>query len=100
MARRETPAQEERLGCLAGLFRSGFRFLLRMFGIGGREMRSALVPMDQQYREFVDTWVSETMARWLNQTRPDIDVSTATRVLLGEADRYPAVAKTIHDTMI
>jgi hypothetical protein len=100
MARRETPKQEERLGCLAGLIRSSFRLLLRMLGIGGREVRSALIPMDETYREFVDTWVSETMARWLNQTRPDIDVNTATKILLGEADRHPSVARTINDTLI
>ena len=98
MPKREQP--EERLGCLAGLLRSGFRFILRLFGIGGREVRSAIMPLDQHYREFVDTWVSETMARWLNQTRPDIDVPTATRVLLGEADTYPGIARTINDTLI
>lgn len=97
---RETPKTEERLGCLETLFRSAFRFILRMFGIGRREIRSAIQPLDQQYREFVDTWVSETLARWLNQTRPDIDQAAATRVLLGEAARYPDLSRRIDDTLI
>jgi hypothetical protein len=99
MARREIPP-EERLGCLDTLFRSAFRFVLRLFGIGRKEMRSAIQPLDVQYQEYVDTWVSETLARWLNQTRTDIDVAQATRVLMGEADRYPELARRIEDTMI
>jgi hypothetical protein len=90
----------ERIGCLAGLFQSAFRFILRLFGIGTRSVRDTLKPLDQHYREFVDTWVSESLARWLNQTRPDIDVDTATKVLLGEADNYPAAARLIRDTLI
>jgi hypothetical protein len=90
----------ERLGCMTGLFQSAFRFMLRLFGIGTRGVRDTLKPLDQHYREFVDTWVSESLARWLNQTRPDIDISTATKVLLGEADNYPAMARLIRDTMI
>lgn len=63
-------------------------------------MRHTLEPLDQQYREFVDSWVSERLARWLYQTRYDIDEKIATRVLLGEADQYPAVARMIRDTLI
>ncbi len=90
----------ERLGCLGTLIQPLFRFILRLFGIGTRTVRDTLKPLDQHYREFVDTWVSESLARWLNQTRPEIDISTATRVLLGEADSYPALARLIRDTLI
>ena len=90
----------ERLGCMGALFQSAFRLILRLFGIGTRSVRDSLKPLDQHYREFVDSWVSDNLARWLNQTRPDIDVSTATKVLLGEADIYPAMARTIRDTLI
>jgi hypothetical protein len=95
MARREE-APVERIGCM-GLI---FRFFLRLLGIGARPIRDTLKPLDEHYREFVDTWVSENLARWLNQTRTDIDTQTATRVLLGEADLYPEMARLIRDTLI
>jgi len=91
---------EERGGCLDVLFRAGLRLILRLFGIGTQEMRRTLEPLDQQYREFVDSWVSERLARWLYQTRYEIDEKIATRVLLGEADHYPEVARMIRDTLI
>lgn len=97
-AQREEPT--ERLGCLGSIVRLAMQLVLRFFGIGRREMRRAIKPLDQYYQEYVDSWVSENMALWLNQTRAEIDVDTATKVLLGEADRYPAVAKLIHDTII
>ncbi len=92
--------EEERMGCMTALFRSGWRMLLRLFGIGGKEFHRAVKPLDQYYQEFVDSWVSENLARWLNQTRPEIDVNMATQVLLGEADRYPEMARLVRDTMI
>ncbi len=92
--------QTERMGCLGSLFRFGVEFLLRMLGIGGRQMRRSLQPLDQYYQEYVDSWVSENLARWLNRTRSEIDVAMATRVLLGEAERYPLVARQIRDTLI
>ncbi|MCC7447956.1 MAG: hypothetical protein IT324_11095 [Anaerolineae bacterium] len=91
---------EERGGCLDVLFRAGLRLILRLFGIGTQEMRRTLEPLDQQYREFVDSWVSERLARWLYQTRYEIDEKIAMRVLLGEADHYPEVARMIRDTLI
>src|SRR5947207_14477154 len=87
-------------GCLAAVFRLGWQFILRMFGIGRQGMRRTLEPMDQYYQEYVDSWVSENLARWLHQTRGDIDTAQATRVLLGEADRYPLVARQVRDTLI
>src|SRR5204863_10219494 len=36
----------------------------------------------------------------LNQTRHDIDISTATKVQLAEAHNYPALARLIRDTLI
>ncbi|MEP7285853.1 MAG: hypothetical protein ABI947_08805 [Chloroflexota bacterium] len=98
MSQRENPQADP--GFVERLFREFVRLILRLFGIGGREMRSAIQPLDQQYREFVDQWVSETLARWLNQTRPDIEVSTATKILLGEADSYPELARRVQDTLI
>jgi hypothetical protein len=96
---RERP-QNERTGCLDAIFRAGWQFILRLFGLSRGEIRRATQPLDQYYQEYVDTWVSENLARWLNQTRPDIRSETATRVLLGEADRYPEVARQIRDTLI
>lgn len=95
---RQQPA--EGLGCMSAMIQPLIRFLLRLFGIGTRGVRDTLKPLDQHYREFVDTWVSESLARWLNQTRPDIDIGTATKVLLGEADNYPGLARLIRDTLI
>ena len=92
--------QQERTGCMGAIFQGIFRFILRMFGIGTRELRSNIKPLDQYYREYVDSWVSQNLARWLNQTRQDIDVRTATEILLGQADRYPEMARLIGDTLI
>ncbi len=99
MGRRQEEVTEP-AGCLEGLFRFVMQAILRLFGIGRKELRRSFEPLDQYYQEFVDSWVSENLARWLNQTRPEIDADTATRVLLGEADRYPEVARQIHDALI
>ena len=48
----------ERLGCMSALIQPVMRFILRLFGIGTRGVRDTLKPLDQHYREFVDTWVS------------------------------------------
>ncbi len=90
----------ERPGCLEGIFRLGLQWILRLFGIGRKELRRSFQPLDQYYQEFVDGWVSENLARWLSQTRPEIDAQAATRVLLGEADRYPEVARQVRDALI
>jgi hypothetical protein len=90
----------ERMGCLGALLRIGWQLVLQLFGIGRRQARRALQPLDQYYQEYVDSWVSENLANWLNQTRADIDTITATRVLLGEADHYPEVARQIRDTLV
>jgi hypothetical protein len=102
MTRQQRREQEmdQNPGCLASVFRLGWQFILRMFGIGRKEMRRTLEPLDQYYQEYVDTWVSENLARWLHQTRTDIDEPTATKVLLGEADRYPEIARAIRDALI
>ncbi len=93
-------AQTERNGCLMSIVTMGWKFLLQLLGLGRREARRTLKPLDQVYQEYVDSWVSENLARWLNQTRGEIDTLRATRVLLGEADNYPDVAAQIHDTLI
>jgi hypothetical protein len=99
MAQREKPITE-RAGCMSIFVQPILQAILRLFGISTRPIRDTLKPLDEHYREYVDTWVSENLARWLNQTRPDIDVPTATKVLLGDADVYPDVARLIHDTLI
>ncbi len=92
--------QTERNGCLVSLVTMAWRLLLQLLGLGGREARRTLKPLDQVYQEYVDSWVSENLARWLNQTRGEIDTLRATRVLLGEADNYPDVAAQIRETLI
>ncbi len=92
--------QTERSGCLVSLLSIGWQLLLQLLGLGRRETRRTLKPLDQAYQEYVDSWVSENLARWLNQTRGEIDTMRATRVLLGEADNYPDVAAQIHETLI
>src|SRR5258708_22656740 len=98
--RQNAQEQDERLGCLGTLFSWIIRGILRMFGIGRQETRRALKPLDEVYREFVDSWVSENLARWLNQTPPEIDIQRPTKVLLGQAETYPDVARMIRGTMI
>ncbi len=84
------------MGCLTAIF----RFFLRLFGLGATPVRRSTEPMDQQYREFVDVWVSESLARWLHETRSEIDTAQATQVLVGESNRFPAVAIMIRETLI
>ncbi len=85
---------------MVGLFRAVINGILRLLGLGGRQVRRALEPVDQQYQEYVDTWVSERLAQWLHETRSEIDTGLATRVLLGEADRYPEVAALVRQALI
>lgn len=83
-------------GCLTAIF----RFFLGLFGLGRQQVRDTLEPLDQKYREYVDVWVSESLGRWLHETRSDIDVEQATKVLLGEAERFPDVAALVRATLI
>lgn len=85
---------------MVGLFRAVINGILRLLGLGGRQVRRALEPVDQRYQEYVDAWVSERLAQWLHETRSEIDTSLATRVLLGEADRYPEVAALVRQALI
>src|ERR1700694_3954278 len=87
---------QERNGCLTAIF----RFFLNLFGLGTTKIRQTTEPIDQRYREFVDVWVSENLARWLHETRSEIDTAQATKVLIGEAERYPEVAAMIRETLI
>lgn len=100
MAQKVERAQQEPQGCLMGLFQALLGGILRLFGWGGRQVRDTLTNTDQQYREYVDIWVSERLAYWLHETRSDIDAETATKVLIGEADRYPELTKTVRETLI
>ncbi len=85
-----------RMGCLTSLF----QWLLQLLGFGRKKIRQTTEPLDQHYREFVDVWVSEHLGRWLHETRSDIDVQTATKVLLGEADRHPEMTALVRETLI
>jgi hypothetical protein len=97
MAQRQTQQAD---GCLVGLLRFMVNGIMRLFGFGGRQVRNTLNKMDVQYREYVDTWVSERLAGWLHETRADIRTDTAAKVLLGEAEHYPEMAEMIRQTLI
>ena len=79
MSRGELEKREaqERPGCLTGVVQLVMQALLRLFGIGGQQMRRTLEPLDTYYQEFVDAWVSENLARWLNQTRAEFQAALA-----------------------
>lgn len=93
-------AQPQPQGCLIGLLQAALQGILRLFGLGGQAVRNTLEHTDQQYREYVDVWVSERLAYWLHETRAEINAETATQVLIGEAERYPEVAKLVRETLV
>jgi hypothetical protein len=95
-----TQQTQEPQGCLIGLLRFLWGGLWRLLGLGGRQVRDTLAKVDTQYREYVDTWVSERLASWLHETRPDISSEVASLVLLGEANNFPEVAGLIRETLI
>lgn len=94
------PKEQEPQGCLVSIFTFLVRTLMRLLGLGGQAMRRTLIPVDAKYQEYVDSWVSERLAGWLHETRSDIDIATATKVLTGQADRYPELAALIRETLI
>ena len=83
-----------------GLLQAIIQFIMRLLGIGGKGQRATVEPLDHRYREYVDTWVSANLARWLTETRSDIDTETATKVLLGEWERHPETAALVRETLI
>ncbi|HVO42855.1 MAG TPA: hypothetical protein VMT34_09535 [Aggregatilineales bacterium] len=87
-------------GCLTVIGRLLIDWLGALFGFTRRRMQSAIEPLDQTYQEYVDGWVSERLAQWLHETRPEIDTTEAVQVLTGEADRYPEAAHRIRETLI
>lgn len=87
-------------GCVFSILNAIVRGILNLLGLGVRGARATIIPPDARYREFVDTWVSERLATWLHETRPDIDVNQASRVLMGEAERYPAQAAMLRQTLL
>ncbi len=97
MSTSQTP---EPLGCLLGLVNAVVRGILRLFGLGAKGARAGLAHIDVQYKAFVDSWVAERLAAWLNQTRSEIDPNHALRVLNGEADYLPEVVAQIRQTLI
>jgi hypothetical protein len=76
------------------------RALLRMLGIGGREVRRSFEAPDSKYQAYIDDWATERLAYWLNQTRPDIRKDHAERVLRGEGSSYPESAELVRQTLI
>ncbi len=87
-------------GCLLSVLNFVFQGFLKLLGLGGRSARATLVPADARFQEYVDTWVSERMASWLHETRPEINVENAAHVLTGQANRYPDVTQLIRETLI
>lgn len=85
---------------VGGLLQAIIRFIMRLLGIGKQGQRATLEPLDHRYREYVDTWVSSNLARWLHETRADIDTEMATKVLLGEWERHPETASLVRETLI
>jgi len=77
-------------------------WLLGLFGFTRKQrgIRQSTKPLDQKYREFVDQWTSETLAKWLHETRAEIDVTLATHTLTMPADSSPALAALIRETLI
>lgn len=95
-------AQQEQQGsgCLLSILTFFWRGILRLLGLGGRAARATVLVPDAKFREYVDTWVAERMGLWLHQTRGEIDAATATKVLMGEFERYPEIAQLIRETVI
>lgn len=87
-------------GCLLSVLNFFFQSVLKLLGLGGRAARATLVPVDARFQEYVDTWVSERMASWLHETRPEINMENAAHVLTGQANRYPDVTQLIRETLI
>lgn len=87
---------QQPLGCLTAIFQG----ILRLFGIGGRNLRRTTKPLEQRYREFVDKWASENLARWLHETRSDIKTDEALRILLGDSAHYAATSALVRETLI
>lgn len=77
-----------------------FKGVLRLFGIGARNIRKTTEPLEQRYREFVDRWASEHLARWLHETRAEINPDHAFEILLGDSTRHPEALLTIRETLI
>ncbi len=92
--------QQQPQGCLLSVANFLFQGILKLLGMGGRTARATLVPTDERFQEYVDTWVSERMASWLHETRPEINAENAAHVLTGEANRYPEVTQLIRETLI
>jgi hypothetical protein len=93
-----TNAQPE--GCLTMISRLLIEWFGGLFGFTRRKMQSAIQPLDQTYKEFVDRWVTERLAAWLHESRSEINISEAMGVLSGDSDRYPDTARVVRDTMI
>jgi len=85
-------------GCLQGLL----DWLLKLFGFTRQRpgVRSATVPLDQKYREFVDQWTAETLGRWLHETRNEIDADLAAQALTTPNGGSSTIAAQIRETLI
>lgn len=88
------------LGCLVSILTGIVRAILRLLGIGWRGARATVMPPDEQFKEYVDAWVSERIAGWLTQTRAEINTDQAAKVLNGESAHFPEVTRLIRETLV
>jgi len=93
---RETAPQ----GCLMSILNFFVRGFLRLLGLGSRSAAGKIIPPDVRYQEYVDAWVSERLAGWLHQTRSEIDVEKASKVLTGQAANFPDVTMLIREALL
>lgn len=94
------PPEPQPGGCLFSILNALVRGILNLLGLGVRGARATIIPPDARYREFVDAWVSERLAAWLHETRSEIDTDQARLVLMGEAERFPAQAAMLRQTLL
>ncbi len=98
MVQQETEKQPS--GCLLGVINFIVRGIMRLFGMGVRGARAAVLPADETFKAYVDKWVSERVAAWLHQTRGEINAEDATKILNGEGAHLTETRRMIHETLI
>lgn len=98
MAQQETEKQPA--GCLLGVINFIVRGIMRLFGMGVRGARAAVLPADETFKAYVDKWVSERVAAWLHQTRGEISAEDAAKILNGEGTHLTEMRRMIHETLI
>ncbi|CAG1014405.1 MAG: hypothetical protein IAE83_12900 [Anaerolinea sp.] len=87
-------------GCLLAIVNALWRGVLRLLGWGVQGARATIIPADEKYQEYVDTWVSERIALWLHETRPEIDAKIAADALTGKISPPSELMVMINQTLI